>query len=78
MSQIKKRSIVIGGHKTSISLEDSFWASLKEIAEERGTYLAHLVAELDQVRGTANLSSAIRVFVLGHYRTLPTSSAPPL
>jgi predicted DNA-binding ribbon-helix-helix protein len=78
MSQIKKRSIVIGGHKTSISLEDSFWASLKEIADERGTYLAHLVTELDQARGTANLSSAIRVFVLGHYRMLATSSAPPL
>jgi predicted DNA-binding ribbon-helix-helix protein len=67
-SPVSKRSIVIAGHKTSVSLEDEFWNSLKEIAGERGMTLAALVAAIDRNRHHANLSSAIRLFVLGVYR----------
>ena len=67
-SQVAKRSIVIAGHKTSVSLEAEFWNSLKEIARERGTTLGALVAAIDADRQHANLSSAIRLFVLGVYR----------
>ena len=67
-SSVTKRSIVIAGHKTSVSLEDEFWNSLKEIAGERGMTLAELVAAIDAKRQHANLSSAIRLFVLGVYR----------
>jgi predicted DNA-binding ribbon-helix-helix protein len=67
-SQVVKRSIVIGGHKTSVSLEDTFWNCLKEIAGERNATLSHLVATIDTERERGNLSSAIRLFVLGFYR----------
>jgi predicted DNA-binding ribbon-helix-helix protein len=67
-SSVSKRSIVIAGHKTSVSLEDQFWNSLKEIAGQRGITLAELVATIDRDRNHANLSSAIRLFVLGVYR----------
>jgi predicted DNA-binding ribbon-helix-helix protein len=63
-----KRSIVIAGHKTSVSIEDEFWNSLKEIARERGMSLGALVAAIDRDLEHANLSSAIRLFVLGVYR----------
>ena len=66
--QRAKRSITIAGHKTSVSLENEFWDSLKEIAVERGTTLAALVAAIDADRQHVNLSSAIRLFVLGVYR----------
>ena len=64
-SLVSKRSIVIAGHKTSVSLEDAFWDSLKEIAGERGMTLGALVAAIDGNRQNANL---IRLFVLGVYR----------
>jgi predicted DNA-binding ribbon-helix-helix protein len=67
-SLVSKRSIVIANHKTSVSLEDKFWDSLKEIAVKRGMTLGALVAAIDADRGHANLSSAIRLFVLGVYR----------
>ena len=67
-SLVSKRSIVIAGHKTSVSLEDQFWNSLKEIAGERNMTLAELVRAIDADRQHANLSSAIRLFVLGIYR----------
>jgi predicted DNA-binding ribbon-helix-helix protein len=67
-SAIAKRSIVIAGHKTSISLEDAFWECLRRIANERGQTLSALVASIDEDRRRANLSSAIRLFVLGSYR----------
>ena len=67
-SRISKRSIVIAGHKTSVSLEEQFWDSLKEIASQRGVTLAELVGAIDRDREHANLSSAIRLFVLGVYR----------
>jgi predicted DNA-binding ribbon-helix-helix protein len=64
-----KRSIVVGGHKTSVSLEDAFWNGLKEIAAERHMNLSELVAEIDVQRQHGNLSSALRLFVLDFYRT---------
>jgi predicted DNA-binding ribbon-helix-helix protein len=67
-SQIAKRSIVIEGHKTSVSLEDAFWSTLKDIAHERGQTLSHLIAAIDKDRHEGNLSSAIRLFVLARYR----------
>ena len=71
-SPVIKRSIVIAGHRTSVSLEDAFWKALKEIAQARHASLAELIGTIDDQRQTGNhtgnLSSAIRVFVLDHYR----------
>jgi predicted DNA-binding ribbon-helix-helix protein len=67
-SRIVKRSIVIAGHKTSVSVEDAFWTALKDIAFSRGTTVAELVATIDAGRQHGNLSSAIRLFVLDHFR----------
>jgi predicted DNA-binding ribbon-helix-helix protein len=67
-SPVIKRSIVIAGHKTSVSLEDAFWVGLKEIAGDRAVTLSDLVASIDTDRRHGNLSSAIRLFVLDHYR----------
>ena len=62
--RVVKRSLVIAGHRTSVSLEDAFWRRLRRIAAERGLSLNRLAAMIDAARGGANLSSAIRVFVL--------------
>jgi predicted DNA-binding ribbon-helix-helix protein len=67
-SRVVKRSIVIAGHKTSVSLEDQFWDALREIATARGTAVGTLVSSIDADRKHGNLSSAIRLFVLDHYR----------
>src|SRR5262249_10837166 len=67
-SLISKRSIVIAGHKTSVSLEDEFCDSLKEIAKEGARTLAESVDAIDLNRQHSNLSAAIRLFVLGFYR----------
>jgi predicted DNA-binding ribbon-helix-helix protein len=67
-SAVIKRSIVIAGHKTSVSLEDAFWKALKEIANTRELTLSDMVAEIDTDRRHGNLSSAIRLFVLDYYR----------
>ena len=67
-SSVAKRSIVIDGHKTSASLEDAFWNDLKEIAYTQRTTLSELVAQIAGVRKQRNLSSAIRLFVLEHFR----------
>ncbi len=67
-SPVVKRSIVIAGHKTSVSLEDAFWKGLKEIAGGRDMTLSDLVAAIDSERQLSNLSSAIRLFVLSFYR----------
>jgi len=67
-SSVAKRSIVVAGHKTSVSLEDEFWKTLKEIADERQLTLSDLVAAIDSERQRGNLSSAIRLFVLDFYR----------
>jgi predicted DNA-binding ribbon-helix-helix protein len=63
-SPIVKRSIVIGGHKTSVSLEDAFWRGLKDIARAQHMTLSTMVGEIDKARQQSNLSSAIRLFVL--------------
>jgi predicted DNA-binding ribbon-helix-helix protein len=68
-SGVVKRSIVIAGHKTSICLEDQFWSGLKEIGRELKTTLADLVGDIDVRRPHANLSSAVRIFVLDHFRS---------
>jgi predicted DNA-binding ribbon-helix-helix protein len=73
-SAIVKRSVVIAGHKTSISLGDAFWEGLREIAKGRSETLSQLVASIDEDRQHGNLSSAIRLFVLGFYQVPP---APP-
>ena len=67
-SLIVKRSVHINGHKTSVSVEDAFWADLKIIAHAQQMTLSALVAEIDGTREHGNLSSAIRLFVLRHIR----------
>ena len=66
-SSIAKRSVVIGGHKTSISLEGPFWTALKKIAHAQHVTLSALVTRIDDTREQSNLSSAIRLFVLRHF-----------
>ena len=71
-SAVLKRSVVIDGHKTSISLEETFWGDLKDIAHSQQTTLSKLVTQIDQTRQQSeqgNLSSAIRLYVLEHIRT---------
>ena len=68
-SGIRKRNVVLSGRKTSVSVEDEFWRGLKEIAFARNTKLGVLVSEIDSTRQHANLSSAIRLFVLNFYQT---------
>ena len=67
-SQVVKRSVVVAGHKTSVSLEEAFWSGLKEISSERQMTLTESVAAIDSQRQHYNLSSAIRLFVLDFYR----------
>ena len=66
-SSNRKHSVLIGGHKTSVSLEDDFWKSLRHIARGRGETLCDLLVKIDAERNFANLSSAIRLFVLRCY-----------
>ena len=68
---IAKRSVMIAGHRTSVSLEAPFWDALREIAEIRGKSVQSLIGEIDAERGDQNLSSAIRVFVLKTVRQPP-------
>jgi predicted DNA-binding ribbon-helix-helix protein len=67
-SPVVKRSVVLGGHKTSVSLEDEFFKGLKEIAGRRHMSLSDLVGAIDAQRQQGNLSSALRLFVLEFYR----------
>jgi predicted DNA-binding ribbon-helix-helix protein len=69
-SPVVKRSIIIAGHKTSVSLEDPFWRGLKQIASGCDRTLSEMVARIDSGRSHGNLSSAIRLFVLEHYRNM--------
>lgn len=68
-SLVVKRSIVIGGHKTSVSLEEPFWLGLKEIAHTQQMTLSTMVGDIDTKRQQGNLSSAIRLFVLDSVRS---------
>ena len=72
-SLVVKRNVVIAGHKTSISVEDAFWKGLKEIARDREVTLSDVVTAINSERKRNNLSSAIRLFVLDHYRGQPRS-----
>jgi predicted DNA-binding ribbon-helix-helix protein len=63
-SQVIKRPVVIDGHKTSISLENALWSSLKAIAQAQGATVAQTVTTIDETRRQSNLSSAVRLFVL--------------
>ncbi len=67
-TDVLKRSIVINGHKTSVSLENEFWHGLREIAGHDHATVTTLVEQIDRGRNTCNLSSAIRVFVFNHFR----------
>ncbi len=68
MSGIRKRSVMIAGHPTSISLEEPFWEALREIASTRRQSVQALIGAIDAGRGAQNLSSAIRVYVLAAVR----------
>ena len=76
-SPIIKRSVDINGHKTSISLEDAFWTEVKTIASQKNTTIKDLITNIDRSRhdSASNLSSALRVFVLRHYRDQPPEQA---
>jgi predicted DNA-binding ribbon-helix-helix protein len=76
-SKVVKRSIVIAGHKTSVSLEEAFWRGLKEIAIDRQLTVSDLVGAIDAERQHGNLSSAIRLFVLDHYQARPGIEQKP-
>jgi predicted DNA-binding ribbon-helix-helix protein len=67
-----KRSFSIRGHRTSISLEQPFWETLKEAAARERISLAALIALIDESRGTAGLSSAVRVWILDYARSAGT------
>src|SRR6201991_4693547 len=75
-SPVVKRSIVVAGHKTSVSLEEAFWNGMKEISGLRDMTLSELVGEIDSNRQQGNLSSAIRLFVLSYFRTRAMAAAP--
>jgi len=69
VSRPVKRSLTLRGHRTSVSLEDEFWAAFREIAAEKRRPINELAAEIDEARGTTSgLASAIRLYVLAHYR----------
>ena len=68
MGRPVKRSFTIAGHRTSISLEAPFWDALKAAAMEQGVAVAKLIAQIDSSRGASGLSSAVRIWLLQHYR----------
>jgi len=74
--RIRKRSVKIAGHSTSLSLEGVFWDALKEIAARRGLSINALIEEIDRGRGT-NLSSAVRVYLLNHFRKAAAAASCP-
>ena len=71
-----KRSLTIAGHRTSLSLEPEFWEALRLAATARRVPLAVLVGEIDGARGSRNLSSAVRVWLLAEARLTATVTAP--
>jgi predicted DNA-binding ribbon-helix-helix protein len=74
-SVVVKRSVVIAGHKTSVSLEDAFWKGLKEISEQQQISVSDIISNIDSNRQHRNLSSAIRLFVLEHARAQRSSAS---
>jgi len=77
-SLVVKRSLVVGGHKTSVSLEEVFWQELRAIAQRRRMPLSQLVGNIDSAREHCNLSSAIRLFVFEQCRAHPQEAEPEL
>jgi predicted DNA-binding ribbon-helix-helix protein len=75
-SSIVKRTVVVAGRKTGVSLEPQFWEALREIATERGTSLPRLITSIKGHRRKPNLSSAIRLYVLGYYRDQIAARTP--
>jgi predicted DNA-binding ribbon-helix-helix protein len=67
-SLVVRQSVDINGHHSSVSLEAAFWNALKEIAVAQNISVNGLVSKIDREREAANLSSAIRLFVIDHYR----------
>ena len=78
MSEQKRRNIVVRGRKTSVSVEELFWTSFQKIAQERGKSAGALVQEIDARRGTNNLSSEVRLFVLRYYMAWARRPGDPL
>lgn len=76
-SPVVKRSIVVAGHKTSVSLEEAFWNGMKEISSIRNMTLSDLVGEIDAGRQQGNLSSAIRLYVLDYFRRMAENVKTP-
>lgn len=77
-SAVIKRSVIVNGRKTSISLENEFWDALRQVAKQSNVPLAKLLGEIDQSRTTINLSSAIRIFVLNLFRAQNSDRKPLL
>ena len=71
-SAVIKRSVLVSGHKTSVSLEDIFWQALKELAVKKNIALCDMVDEIDKARTSANLSSALRQHVMEHFYDMAT------
>jgi predicted DNA-binding ribbon-helix-helix protein len=76
-SPVVKRSIVVAGHRTSVSLEQAFWNGMKEISALRNMTLSELVGEIDRNRQRGSLSSAIRLFVLDYFKNRAVAAAAP-
>ncbi|WP_343082390.1 ribbon-helix-helix domain-containing protein [Ostreiculturibacter nitratireducens] len=76
MTRPIKRSLTLQGHRTSVSLEDEFWRAFRDIAEARDLPLNALAAEIDATRDPeTGLATAIRLYVLRHYRELARGSS---
>jgi predicted DNA-binding ribbon-helix-helix protein len=73
---VQKRSLTIAGHPTSMALEPEFWDALDRMAHDRGMSVARIIAEIDQSREDANLSSAVRVAVLNWFIARSGSGQP--
>ena len=74
---MRKRSVNLQGHATSVSLEDEYWAELKRMAAESGIPVAALIERIDGARQIANLSSALRLAVLADLKAKAASVSPP-
>lgn len=70
---MKKHSVTIAGHPTSITLEKEFWDELHDIAKSRGLSISGLITEIDKNRSAGNLSSALRLYVLAHIKKQKTA-----
>jgi predicted DNA-binding ribbon-helix-helix protein len=71
-----KRSVILGGKKTCVNIEDQFWQALTDVVKERQTTLAELVTSINAQRQNANLASAVRVFILAHFQTQTATTRP--